>query len=65
MTLATGPIWKMPNTQEHPKMKSWAKAFNVSNLGAGEGRFAEDKVLGSGYYPCGPYYPEWSEEATL
>lgn len=33
MTLAMGPIWKMPNTQEHPKMKSWAKALNVSNLG--------------------------------
>lgn len=32
MILATGPIWKMPNTQEHPKMKIWAKALKVSNL---------------------------------
>lgn len=32
MTLATGPIWKIPSTQVQPKMKSWAKALNVSNL---------------------------------
>jgi hypothetical protein len=32
MMLAKGPIWKMPSTQEQPKMKIWAMALKVSNL---------------------------------
>lgn len=32
MMLAMEPIWKMPSTQEQPKMKIWAMALKVSNL---------------------------------